>query len=208
MTSRPRPDARPDTTSGPAAGGPLPDERTSRPWGARRLPAVIAALVLVLAAGALLFEAVWTLTGNAATAWWTGLTDELAGRPVDDTWILTGAAVAAAVGLWLVVLALTPGLRRQLPLRVPAGSHGRMRAVLDRESAALLLRDAAMRVPGVSRARVRVRRRRVKVRAEAGFRDPAEVRNHLTDAVRREQRDRLALARPPRLKVRVRRGPP
>ena len=216
MTSRHQPDPpdpgngssgpQPDATSAPA-GGPPPEERSRRPWGARRVPATLTALVLLVVSGALLFEAVWILTGNPATAWWTRLTDELATRPVDDVWILTGAAVAAAIGLWLIVLAFAHGLRRQLPLRVPADSHGRMRAVLDRKGAALLLRDAALRVPGVSRARVRVRRRRVKVRADASFRDTADVKRELTDTVRREQHDRLALARSPRLKVRVRRSP-
>jgi hypothetical protein len=166
----------------------------------------VTALVVLLVAGALLFETVWQRAGNAATVWWKSVSDGLAGRPVDDTWILTGAAIAAAVGLWLIVLALTPGLRRKLPLRVPVGRKGRMRAELDRDGAALLLRDAAMRVPGVSRARVRVSRRRVKVRADASFRDPATVKSQVTDTVRREQRDRLALVRTPGLKVRVRRS--
>ncbi|MEU1466427.1 DUF6286 domain-containing protein, partial [Streptomyces sp. NPDC005727] len=60
--------------------------------------------------------------------------------------MLTGAAVAGAVGLWLIVLALTSGLRHQLPLRSPADCP-RLRAFLDRDGAAALLRDAAMRVP-------------------------------------------------------------
>ncbi|WP_232788652.1 DUF6286 domain-containing protein [Streptomyces odonnellii] len=157
--------------------------------------------------GALLFEAVWVRTGHPATAWWTHLADEVATRPVDDVWILTGAAVAAALGIWLIVLALTPGLRRQLPLRVPADSRGPMCAVLDRKSAGLLLRDAAMRVPGVNAARVRVRRRKVTVRADVRFRDTADVKDELTDTIRREQREQLALARSPRPAVRVRRSP-
>lgn len=216
MTSRHQPDPpdpgsgssgkQPEATSAPA-GGPPPEERSSRPWGARRVPAALAASVLLLVSGALLFEAVWILTGNPATAWWIRLTGELATRPLDDVWILTGAAVAAAIGLWLITLAFVHGLRRQLPLRVPADGRGRMRAVLDRKGAALMLRDAAMRVPGVSRARVRVRRRRVKVRADASFRDTADVKREVADTVRREQHDRLALARSPRLKVRVRRSP-
>jgi hypothetical protein len=173
----------------------------------RRVVAAVAASLILLAAGALLFEAVWIRTGHDATAWWKRLTDEFATRPVDDVWILTGAAVAAALGLWLLVLALTPGLRRQLPLRAPADDQARMRALLDRNGAALLLRDAAMRVPGVSRARVRVRRRRVKVRADVRFRDTAEVTEELTEAVRREERDQLALARPPRPTIRIRRSP-
>lgn len=215
----PRP--RPDTTAAPAGNTPHHDpppveppprqtareERSPRPWGTRRAPAVLAAALIALGTGVLLFEAVWIGTGHPATAWWTRLTHELTSRPVDDVWVLTGAAVAAALGLWLVLLALTPGLRPQLPLRVPTDGHGRMRAVLDRKGAALILRDAALRVPGVSAARVRVRRRRVTVRADVRFRDTADVKDELTDAVRREERDQLALARTPRLAVRVHRSP-
>ncbi|MGX1761645.1 DUF6286 domain-containing protein [Streptomyces lydicus] len=181
-------------------------DRSRRPWSARRIPACLAASLILLAAGALLFEAIWVRTGHRATAWWTSLTGQLATRPLGNLWILTGAAVAAALGLWLIILALTPGLRHQLPLRVPTSSHIRMHAVLARKGAALLLRDAAMRVPGVSTVRVRVRRRRVTVRAGVGFRDTAQVKDDLTDTLRREARDQLALARPPRLRVRVRRS--
>lgn len=175
-----------------------------RHWGMRDITAAAAAALITLGAGLLLFEAVWIHTGNDANAWWKSLTREFATRPIDDVWVVTGAAIAAALGLWLLVLALTPGLRRRLPLRVPPGTHADTRAELDRKGAALLLRDAAMRVPGVSAARVRVSRRRVNVRADVTFRDPAEVKGDLGHAVRREERDRLALARPPRLKVRVR----
>ncbi|MFF3420192.1 DUF6286 domain-containing protein [Streptomyces sp. NPDC002698] len=120
---------------------------------------------------------------------------------MDDVWMLTGASVAAATGVWLMVLALTPGLRHWLPLRSPTPG---LRACLDRDSAAVLLRDAAMRVPGVAKARIRVRRHRVKARADVRFRDSRQVKDDLI-AVLREERDRLALARPPRIVVRVRR---
>jgi hypothetical protein len=101
----------------------------------------------------------------------------------------------------LIVLALTPGLRHWLPLRSPAPG---LRASLDRDGAADLLRDAAMRVPGVGAARVRVRRHRVKARADVRFRDPQQVKADLT-TVLDEERDRLVLARPPHIVVRVRR---
>ncbi|MFE4370377.1 DUF6286 domain-containing protein [Streptomyces sp. NPDC056835] len=214
--SRPQPDTTATAAVNSPQHGSPPIEQpsqhapahapTRRPWGARGFPAAAAVSLILLAAGALLFEAVWVRTGHPATAWWTRLADELATRPVDDVWILTGAVVAAALGLWLIVLALTPGLRRQLPLRVPSDRHGRMRAVLDRKSAGLLLRDAAMRVPGVSAARVRVRRRKITVRADIRFRDTADVKDELTDTIRREEREQLALARPPRSTVRVRRS--
>jgi uncharacterized protein DUF6286 len=177
-----------------------------RRWAVRRVPAVVAASLILLGAGALLFEAVWVHTGHHATAWWTTLTDEFATRPVNDVWILTGAAVAAALGLCLIVLALTPGLRRQLTLRVPANGHRRTSAVLDRKGAALLLRDTAMRVPGVSSARVRVHRRRVTVRVDARFGDTTDIKDELSEAVGRAEHDQLALAHSPRLAVHVRRN--
>ncbi|MER5903291.1 DUF6286 domain-containing protein [Streptomyces mirabilis] len=175
--------------------------RAHRPWSARRIPAALVASVILVAAGAALFDVVAVRAGRPAAAWRRHLADELATRPVDDIWMLTGAAVAAAVGLWLIVLTLTPGLRHWLPLRSPAPW---LRASLDRDGAADLLRDAAMRVPGVSAARVRVRRHRVKARADVRFRDPQQVKDNLT-AVLDQERDRLVLARPPRIVVRVRR---
>lgn len=81
------------------------------------------------------------------------------------------------------------------------------RAELDRQGGVLLLRDAAMRVPGVRAVRVRVSRRRVKVRADVGFRDLAVVKVELRAAVRREEQEGLLLARHPRLSIRVRPGP-
>lgn len=211
---------RPDTTAAPAERAwhhevptaPPPHQQTQtepshRPWGSRRVPAGLAASLIVLAAGALLFEGVWLRTGHQATPSWKSLTDQLATRPVDDVWILCGAALAAALGLWLMILALTPGLRPQLPLRVPADGHGRMRAALDRRGAALFLRDTALRVPGVGAARVRVRRRQITLIADVRFRETADVREELIDALRRAEREQLALARLPRLTVRIRRNP-
>ncbi|MDX3075472.1 DUF6286 domain-containing protein [Streptomyces sp. MI02-7b] len=176
-----------------------------RLWSARRTPAALAALVMLFCAGMLLFDVVQVRAGQPAAAWRKGLFDELASRPLDDVWMLAGAATAAALGLWLIVLALTPGLRRRLPLQVPAG-RGRTRATLDRDSAAQLLRDATLRVPGVSRARVRVRRHRTRVRADVRFRDPHDVKSEIVAAVRDEQRNRLALAHSPKPRVRARRS--
>lgn len=195
----------------PADGEPPPGSpahrvggsSSRRPWSARRVPAALTAVVVLAAAGTLLFDIVRVRAGSNAAAWRKSLADELATRPVDDVWMLTGAAIAAVLGLWLIIVALTPGLRRRLPLDAPADSE-RLHAVLDRNGAALLLRDAAMRVPGVSRARVRVRRRRVQARADVSFRDPDDVGDELTAALR-DQLRQLALAHQPRLTVSVRR---
>ena len=196
---------RPEQQS-PERQPPAP-KPTRRPWSPRRVAATVTAFLIMIVAGALLFEAVWTRTGQHANAWWTTLSDEFATRRIDDVWIMTGAAVAAALGLLLVVLALTPGMRRRLPVRAPEGSPAKMRAVIDRKGAALLLRDAAMRVPGVSAARVHLHRRRVKVRADVRFRDTDEVKTDLTDAIRRATHDQLGLAREPKPVIRMRRSP-
>ncbi|MFF5856253.1 DUF6286 domain-containing protein [Streptomyces sp. NPDC012751] len=186
----------------PASGGRDAGHRSHRPWSARRVPAALVASVILVAAVAALVDVIAVRAGHPAAAWRRHLAGELATRSVDDVWMLTGAAVAAAVGVWLIVLALTPGLRHRLPQRRPAGCP-RLRASLDRDGAADLLRDAALRVPGVGAARIRVRRHRIKARADVRFRDPRQVKDDLT-TVLGEERDRLALARPPRIVVRVR----
>ncbi|WP_460106680.1 DUF6286 domain-containing protein [Streptomyces sp. YKOK-J1] len=203
LTKEPGPPERDTSTSDLPPGGRDSGYRTHRAWSTRRLTAALVAAVILVAAVAALVDVVAVRAGRPAAAWRRHLTDDLATRPVDDVWMLTGAAVAAAVGVWLTVLALTPGQRRWLPLRTPAGCP-RLRAYLDRDGAAGLLRDAAMRVPGVGAARVLVGRRRIRARADVRFRDPQRVKDDLT-AVLGEERDRLALSRPPRVVVRVRR---
>ncbi|MEU2880020.1 DUF6286 domain-containing protein [Streptomyces sp. NPDC007070] len=175
-----------------------------RPWSPRSVPATVVSLVVLVATVVALADVIAVRGGHRAAAWRSHLARELSTRPVDDVWMLAGAAAAAALGVWLIVLALTPGRRHLLALRSPAGyAPPRLRAALDRDSAAVLLRDAALRVPGVSRAHVRVRRHRVKARAYARFRDTRQVREDLVAALDRE-RDRLALSHPPRIVVRVR----
>ncbi|WP_245236055.1 DUF6286 domain-containing protein [Streptomyces durhamensis] len=202
LTKEPEPPERnvsgPDLTSGERDAG----HRSHRPWSARRIPAALVASVILVAAVAALVDVIAVRAGRPAAAWRRHLADELAARSVDDVWLLMGAAVAAAVGVWLIVLALTPGLRHWLPQRSPTDCP-RLRASLDRDGAADLLRDAALRVPGVGAARIRVRRHRIKARADVRFRDPRQVKEDLT-AVLDEERDQLALARPPRIVVRVR----
>jgi hypothetical protein len=203
-SAKPAPPERDAPPPGTAAGDQNRGHTTHRPWSERRLPAALVASAVLAAAGAALFDVVAVRAGRQAAVWRKHLADELATRPVDDVWMLTGAAVAAAVGVWLIALALTPGLRRRLPLRSPADCPPpQLRASLDRAGAAALLRDAAMRVSGVSRARVRVRRRRIKARADVRFRDPQQVKDDLA-AVLNEERERLALSRPARIVVRVR----
>ncbi|MFE6779241.1 DUF6286 domain-containing protein [Streptomyces sp. NPDC057702] len=181
----------------PAAGAP---ERARRFWASRRLPSALLALVVLGASGLLLYDVAAVRADRAAMRWRRRLGDELATRPLDDVWIVTGAAVAMALGLWLIVLALTPGRRGVLPMR----PDPEIRAGLDRSAAALVLRDRAMEVPGVRTVRVDAGRRRVRVRAQAHFRELDEVRSDL-DAALDDGVRALGLARRPGLRVQVRR---
>ncbi|MER7476770.1 DUF6286 domain-containing protein [Streptomyces sp. NPDC126510] len=182
---------------GPGADG----GRQGRFWSARRVPAGIVALLLLGLTGLFLYDIVSVRAGRPGMYWRRELARQLAERPLDDTWVLVGAGVTAVLGLWLLILAATPGLRAVLPMR---RTHTDVRAGLHRDAAATALRDRAMEVAGVQSARVKVRRRRADVRAMAHFREVDDVTTDL-DAVLADAVSGLGLSRPPALSVRVRR---
>ncbi|WP_240979465.1 DUF6286 domain-containing protein [Streptomyces sp. HNM0574] len=171
-------------------------------WSARRVPAAILALVLLGASGLLLYDVASVRAGRQAMAWRKAIADKLAATSLDSAWVLAAGAVAVVLGLWLLVLALTPGTRRLLPLRGDSG--GVVRAGLDRDAAALILRDRAQEVSGVQSVRVDVGRRKVRARAQAHFRDLDAVRADLDAALQNGIRS-LGLARRLGLSVHVRR---
>lgn len=187
----------------PPAGDDAPAVASAtdgRFWSARRVPAGIVALLLALLAGALLYDvAAVRARRPAPLVWRRDLARQLASRPLDDTWVLVGAGVAAVLGLWLVVLAVTPGLRDVLPMR---RTHADVRPGLHRAAAALVLRDRAVEVSGVQSVRVRMGRRHADVRAVAHFRLLEDVRGDL-DTTLTEAIGGLGLARPPALTVHV-----
>ncbi|KPC93563.1 DUF6286 domain-containing protein [Streptomyces albus] len=196
-------------SAGPGGAGPGPDYAPAGPregkagrfWATRRAPAAVTALLLLAGLGFLLYDVASVRAGRPGMAWRRTLADELATRRLDDVFVMAGAAVAAALGLWLLVLALTPGRRSLLTMRPELPQ---VRAGLERSAAALVLRDRAMEVPGVQAVRVKVSRRKVRARALAHFRDLEEVRSDLGGALG-DGIDQLGLARRPGLSVRVRR---
>ncbi|WP_330340838.1 DUF6286 domain-containing protein [Streptomyces sp. NBC_00557] len=196
--SEPQPTA-PTLEKGPGSAPPAPAEGSGRFWSPRRVPAAVVAVLLLGGAGLLLYDIVAVRAHRPAMRWRRALARQLAERPLDDAWVLAGAAVAAVLGLWLIVLALTPGLRGLLPMRRP---HPQVRAALRRDTAALVLRDRAMDVSGVRSVRVRMRRRKADVRVLAHFRGLDEVGADL-NTVLREALQGLGLPRPPTLSVRV-----
>ncbi|MFD3653717.1 DUF6286 domain-containing protein [Streptomyces sp. 24-1644] len=194
-----------DQSSSAAEHDPVPTlehgGKAGRFWSARRIPATLVALVVLGGAGLLLYDIAAVRADHPAMGWRRSLADELAQRPLDDVWVLTGAAVAAALGLWLIVLAATPGLRDLLPMR---RDHAGVRAALDRTAAATVLRDRAVEVAGVQSVRVSMGRRKVAVRAVSHFRELDDVRADL-DSVLGTGIKELGLAKPPSLSVHVRR---
>lgn len=208
----PAPTAGAAEPQGPT-GGPDPGDGSRgeggparRFWSARRVPAAVLALLLLGATGLLLYDVAAVRADRPAAAWRRGLADELATRELQDPWVLAGAVLAVLLGIWLLVLALTPGLRGLLPMRRDRRGGAAVRPALDRRAAALVLRDRALHVSGVRAVRVTVGRRRVRAAAQSRFRDLNEVRADL-DVVLGRAVDELGLDRRPTLSVHVRRPP-
>ncbi|WP_329593239.1 DUF6286 domain-containing protein [Streptomyces sp. NBC_01362] len=189
-----------------AAYDPVPPRRAGaagagRFWSARRIPAAVLALLVLGGTGLLLYDVAAVRAGHPAMRWRKSLADQLAERPLQSAWLLGAAAAVVAIGLWLLVLAATPGLRALLPMR---RDRPGVRAALDRSAAALVLRDRAVEVSGVQSVRVRMGRGRAVVRAVSHFRELDDVRADLDTVLGTGIRE-LGLARPPSLSVHVRR---
>ncbi|GGW88655.1 hypothetical protein GCM10010297_07270 [Streptomyces malachitofuscus] len=191
----------PPSADGGGDGASGRDDGHRRFWSARRVPAGLLALVLLVIAGMFLYDVVAVRAHRDGMSWRRELAGQLAQRPLDDVWVLTGAAVAAALGLWLLLLAVTPGLRALLPMR---RTHSDVRAGLHRAAAEMVLRDRVMEVAGVQSVQVRVKRARADVRAVSHFRELDDVRADVTEVLDEAVRG-LGLARPPALSLQVRR---
>ena len=112
------------------------------------------------------------------------------------------AAVLIVIGLVLLALELRPSRVTRLPLESAGQATD---AAVTRAGLAGTLRAAAGNVDGISRAAVKVRRRRAKVIATAAARGrPAtDALRQPVDTALRGRLDELNLRHPPRLRVRV-----
>ncbi|MFB8397655.1 DUF6286 domain-containing protein [Streptomyces yangpuensis] len=176
---------------------------------ARRIPAALVALLVLGAAGLLLYDLAAVRADRPAMAWRRELAHRLEVHTPADLGVQVAGGVLALAGAVLLLLAFTPGIRRILMMRGPdrdgepdAGPP--LRAGIGRKDAAQVLRDRAMEVPGVRSARVRMGRSRVRVRATSHFRELDEVRADL-DRVIAVGIEELGLVHPPRPRLRVRR---
>ncbi|MEV4683793.1 DUF6286 domain-containing protein [Streptomyces kurssanovii] len=203
-----RPVLEMDQSASASAYNPVADDdggarKAGRFWSVRRVPAGLLALVVVAGAGLLLYDVAAVRADRPAMRWRRWLADHLAEWRLDEIAVLAAAGAVMLLGLWLIVLAVTPGLRALLPMR---RDRPHVRAGLRREAAAIVLRDRAMEVSGVQTVQVRMGRSRASVRARAHFRDLDDVRADLDDALGAALEE-LGLARPPELAVHVGRPP-
>lgn len=170
---------------------------------ARRIPAALTALAVLVVAGLFLYDLAAVRANRSGMRWRRELAHQLEQHTPADAGVLIGGGVLVAAGAVLLLLAVTPGLRGILPMRTPPGSG--VRAGLGRKAAAQVLRNRAMEVAGVRSARVKVGRSRVGVRAASHFRELDEVRADL-DAVLAVGIEELGLAHPMAARVRVNRA--
>ncbi|MEU5244582.1 DUF6286 domain-containing Asp23/Gls24 family envelope stress response protein [Streptomyces asoensis] len=185
----------------PPSAGAGPGTRTPRRrWSGRRVPVTLLTAAAAVGTGALALDLVRVHTAHQApAAWRTGAVHWLSGHGPGDPAVVAGGALLALAGVWMAVLALTPGRRRRSTLLTPAP---RVEAAMDRSAVEALLRDAVGDVEGVTAVRVRASRRRAVVRAPLAFGDRAAAHAAVTAAAR----DALAacrLRRTPRLRILV-----
>ncbi|MET8468870.1 DUF6286 domain-containing Asp23/Gls24 family envelope stress response protein [Streptomyces sp. NPDC006422] len=170
-------------------------------WSPRRLPTAFLALAAAVACGALAHDLLMVHLAHRPAAPWRAETLHWLERHGPDTPPVTAAAAAlVALGIVMITLAVTPGRRALLTLNSP---DARLRAAVDRKAVALLVRDAAGDVAGVDTVRVRVRRRRIVVRAQLTFGDRQIAHRDITTAAHTAL-DACSLRRTPRLRVKVR----
>ncbi|WP_405146183.1 DUF6286 domain-containing protein [Sphaerisporangium sp. NBC_01403] len=205
MTS---PELHHDAGQGPGTDPltPPPDERAQRRAATREfrprrtVAAAVTALLLAAAALVTFVGAVAALARGRAQVpplTWLG---PIGRAHWSDPAALTTAAVACVLGIWLLILALTPGRPRAIPI---ASEDPRTVTGITRTGLSRHLATVAAKVDGVSRARVRLRRNRVHVTASTPLRDASGLPDQVTQAVV-ERLEELRPLRPVRVRVTVR----
>lgn len=163
-----------------------PKSAPRRRWSQRRVPVALLASLSALGCGALAYDL------DTALHW-------LSGHGLGDPTVVAAGGLTALVGVWMVVLALTPGSRHQYTVRTGA-DH--VDTAVNRSAVAALVRDAVGDVAGVGAVRVRVRRRRIAVRAKLAFDGRARAHSAATAAAL-DAIDACLLGSDPRLRVTV-----
>ncbi len=165
----------------------------------RTLPATLVALVLLAAAALTAVSCVQVLTGRPP---WLPFT-AAAAFGATLTWshplTLVVALIVLLLGLVLLAAAVVPGAPTVLAL---VGAADQPTSGATRASVATALRNAAGAVDGVDTATVRVRGGAVTATVRTPIRESAALAEQVRAAIT-DRLDDLALARAPRIRVRV-----
>jgi hypothetical protein len=167
----------------------------------RTVPAVLVAVTVLAVAVLGTWSSVQVLLGEQPVVPFSDLAAAPAALSPADPPVLATAAVAAVLGLALLLGALVPGAPTVLALAAPTGP-ARLDAGVTRRSLARSLARAA-EVDGVDRAVVRLGRRRVVVTARSPYRTAQpDLAADIGDAVAARLAD-IGLARPRSVTVRL-----
>ncbi|MFG2370200.1 DUF6286 domain-containing protein [Streptomyces sp. NPDC048504] len=190
--------ATPASPAGETVTGPL--RTAARWWSGRRFPVALLTSAAALGCGALAVDLIEVhMAHHAAAAWRVSAGRWLSGHGPGDPAVVIAGGLTALLGVWMIVLAVTPGLRHRSTVRTEAE---RVDAAVDRSAVESLVRDAVGDVAGIGAVRVRVRRRRIAVRASLAFGDRAEASAAVTAAARATVTS-CRLRREPRIRVTV-----
>ncbi|MDL4775634.1 MULTISPECIES: DUF6286 domain-containing protein [Thermomonosporaceae] len=171
----------------PAAGGRAADRAALRAFRSRRVwPALVAAVLLVVAGALTAIEVISALVGSPmklidyprVTRWAAG------GGGAWNAWgPLAIASALALLGLIFLFAGLVPGRSRLVPLR---GDSRDLVLGVTRRGFTGAVSAAAMETDGVTGVRkVKLRRHKVVVRAETGMRSPGDLEERVREAVER-----------------------
>ncbi|MDH6279072.1 DUF6286 domain-containing Asp23/Gls24 family envelope stress response protein [Prescottella agglutinans] len=165
------------------------------------VPAAIVISVGLLALAGVAARELLIARGAISGAPWLRNTFEWVGRLHWEQWLVPVSLAALVLGILLVLLALAPRTRTHVPARIGAEAPNVWLRPVD---VARMCSARAGTVAGVHTAHTTVDRRRATVRVVAAPDRPTdELRGAVTDAVREQL---AVLDRPPKLRVRVRRG--
>ncbi len=167
----------------------------------RVLPAVIVATLLAVAGILTATMVISALAGHHDVLFATAAAQ--AGRQLhwDDQATLAISAAAAAIGITLIVLGLAPGRGTMVAIASP---DPQTVTGITRYGLRSYLAAAATEVDGISRARVKIRTRRIRVRASSPLRD-ARGRSGQVKAAVTARLEEMAALRPLHASVTVRR---
>jgi hypothetical protein len=167
----------------------------------RALPAIVVALLLLAVCVAVVGVLVQHLTGTREFVSYADIVARLHAVAWADRRVAVGGVLAIAAGLALLLPALLPGRAVVLPL---AGDDG-FTAGVGRRGLRRALRDAARAVDGVHAARVRLRRKKVRVTIRTAYVHAAGLSERVGVAVG-ERITRIGPDPAPRVVVAARRG--